>query len=132
MNQKETLIKCNYTLRSVKVRRKKEKNTGAGIARITRRRSHDDLAIAVCSRLSSSTSFAPYPKPEASPHDSVRRGGFRVSRTSHRVNAIFSSIEDRSPSFVLLVPRCLARNDHLRIRGSDRAIPRQRAIMHPL
>lgn len=103
----------------------------AVIARITRRkRPRRPRDRRPCSRLSSSTSSAPYPKPKASPHDSVRSGGFRVSRTSHRVNAVFSSVE--RPSFVLVVPRGLARNDHLRVRGNDRAFPRQRTVIHPL
>lgn len=83
----------------------------------------------MCSRLSNS--FAPYPEPEAPPHDSVRRGDFRVSRTPHRATAILSSVGRPSP--VLLVPRGgLARNDHLRVRGRDRAVSRQRAVVHPL
>lgn len=93
-------------------------------------RSRVDLETAVCSRLSSSTSFAPYPEPEASPHDSVRRDDFRISRTPHRATAILSSVGRPSP--VLLVPRGLARNDHLRVRGRDRTISRQRAVVHPL
>lgn len=83
----------------------------------------------MCSRLSSSTSFAPYPEPEASPHDSVRRRDFRVSRTPHRAT-ILPSVGRPSP--VLLVPRGLARNDHLRVRGRDRTISRQRTVVHPL
>lgn len=91
-------------------------------------RSRVDLET-VCSRLSSSTSFAPYPEPEASPHDSVRRREFRVSRAPHRATAVLSSVD--RPSSVLLVPRGLAR-DHLRVRGRDRTISRQRAVVHPL
>lgn len=91
-------------------------------------RSRVDLETAVCSRLSSSTSFAPYPEPEASPHDSVRRREFRVSRTPHRSTAVLFSV---GPSSVLLVPRGLAR-DHLRVRGRERTISRQRAVVHPL
>lgn len=89
-----------------------------------------DLETAVFSRLSSSASLAPYPEPEASPHDSVRRRDFRVSRAPHRAAAILPSVDRPSP--VLLVPRAPARNDHLRVRGRDRTISRQRAVVHPL
>jgi len=90
-------------------------------AKITRRRKpRRPRKRRVCSQLSSSTSFAPYPEPKASPHDSIRRGGFRVSRAPHRATAILSSVD--CLSFILLV--LLTRNDHPRVRGRDRTILR--------
>lgn len=89
----------------------------------------DDLETAVRGRLSNWTSCAPYPKPEASPRDSVRRGGgFRVPRVLRRTAVLPLAALPLVLPVLRLVRGLVSRP---RVRGRDRAIP-QRAVVHPL